>query len=171
MEANQTGSIHLLCRHSSPTGKVVPDWIPALLPMETADAEGRAVMRHLCGVCVCVHTSAQVSAHVCYLISMSLGFSIYKMGVISNSNLTERMGGLNEMMQVTCLTENKAQKIKTLNSNCYYYHSSWKLLRVLHIDFRHYISNMQWTVEDTKYNICSLISICLPRSEGKEFTS
>lgn len=48
---------------------------------------------------------------------MSLGVSICKMGMISQSDLTEQMEGINEVMPVTCLIENKAQKIKTLHSN------------------------------------------------------
>lgn len=68
-------------------------------------------------LCMCVHTRAYALTQASYLISMSLGVSICKMGMISQSDLTERMEGINEVMPVTCLIENKAQKIKTLHSN------------------------------------------------------
>lgn len=74
-------------------------------------------------VYVCVYTHACALTQVSYLISVSLGVSIYKMGIVSNSDLTELMEKLNEMMHVTCLTENKAQKIKTLSNNYYHCHS------------------------------------------------
>ena len=98
---------------------------------------------------------------------MSLGASICKMGMISQSDLTGLMEGINEVMPVTCLIENKAQKIKTLHSN--YHCCSWKVLDVWHTEFRHCICEVHCALGDTRYTVWSLISGCLPKSEGKKF--
>lgn len=65
---------------------------------------------------------ARVLLQVRFLTSMSLGFSIYKIGITSKNNLTELTQGLNDLMCVKSLTEIKAQK-KNLNRNYYYFHS------------------------------------------------
>lgn len=116
---------------------------------------------------MCVHTRAYVLTQASYLISMSLGVSICKMRMISQSDLTEQMEGINEVMPVTCLIENKAQKIKTLHSN--YHCCSWKVLDVWHTEFRHCICEVHCALGDTRYTVWSLISGCLPKPEGKKF--
>lgn len=113
---------------------------------------------------MCVHTHACALTQVSYLISMSLGVSICRMGMISQGDLTGLMEGINEVMPVTCLIESKAQKIKTLHSN--YHCCSWRVLDVWHTDFRHCVCKAHCTFGDTAW---PLISGCLPKSEGKKF--
>lgn len=60
---------------------------------------------------MCVPTSAHALTQVSDLTSVSLGFSINKMGIVSNSEFTELRKRLNDLMHVKCLTEIKAQKI------------------------------------------------------------
>jgi len=85
------------------------------------------------------------------------------MGIISNSDLTELMEWLNEMLGVKCLAENiKTVTIIIANEKLWY-------LEVLYIDIRHYICITYYAVRDTKYNVWSLISIYLQSVEGEEF--
>lgn len=116
---------------------------------------------------MCVHIHACALTQASYLISMSLGVSIYRMGMISQSDLTGLMEGLNDLMPVTGLTDHKTQNIKTLHSN--YHYCPWKVLDVWHTDFRHCICKVHCALGDMKYTVWSLISGCLPRSEGKKF--
>ena len=60
-----------------------------------------------------------------------------------------------------CLAEN----VKTVTNII----ANEKHLEILHIDIRHYICITYYAVTDTKYNIWSLISICLQSVEGEEF--